>query len=692
LLVALTASGHAFEFQVNLKSTLHLDLDVSKNRPVTKVITLLKDMKIQLEQEAAEDEEIYEKMACWCETNDKEKTKAIEDAEARIEDLKAEILRLAAASARLSAEIKNLEKDVAENKEALDKATALRTKELAEFNGAEKDMLQSIGALKAAITVLAKHHGGSLLQSNQEQVVLTLQHELEKHASLLQGVLTSSQKKAIAAFVQAPEDYFDDAPAFNQANYQPAYAPQSGEIFGILKQMKETFENNLSQSQKDELANQKAFEDLKEAKEGEITAGEVSIDTKTQELATTDARLAEAKQDVEDTTASLSADEKFLMNLKETCQMTDSEFEQRQKDRQLEIEAVSKALAILSSDDAHDLFTKTFNPALVEKANSQHSKRRVAAAKVLSSVAEKLDSPRLAALATRVRLDAFTKVKKAIDDMVAQLLQDKKDEIKHRDFCIDGLNQNERETEKNERTKADLIEKIDGLTLQIDELAKAIEASKAEIAEMQIQMKRAGEDREKENKEFQMTVVDQRATQKLLNQALDVLRKFYSFVQKAALIQQKQEPAGPPPPPGFKAYKKSAAAGGVMGMIQQIINDAKAMEAEALQAEEDAQKAYEAFVKDTNASIEESQKAIINKSEEKAKAETAKTETEESKEEVGLTLEQLSTEAADLHKSCDFTVKNFEIRQTARDEEIEALKQAKAILSGAKFSEFLQSN
>merc|ERR1719387_2953648 len=333
-------------------------------------------MKIQLEQEAAEDEEIYEKMACWCETNDKEKTKAIEDAEARIEDLKAEILRLAAASARLSAEIKNLEKDVAENKEALDKATALRTKELAEFNGAEKDMLQSIGALKAAITVLAKHHGGSLLQSNQEQVVLTLQHELEKHASLLQGVLTSSQKKAIAAFVQAPEDYFDDAPAFNQANYQPAYAPQSGEIFGILKQMKETFENNLSQSQKDELANQKAFEDLKEAKEGEITA-------------------------------SLSADDKFLMNLKETCQMTDSEFEQRQKDRQLEIEAVSKALAILSSDDAHDLFTKTFNPALVEKANSQHSKRRVAAAKVLSSVAEKLDSPRLAALATRVRLDAL---------------------------------------------------------------------------------------------------------------------------------------------------------------------------------------------------------------------------------------------------------------------------------------------
>merc|ERR1719217_2044672 len=117
-----------------------------------------------------------------------------------------------------------------------------------------------------------------------------------------------------------------------------------------------------------------------------------------------------------------------------------------------------------------------------------------------------------------------------------------------------------------------------------------------------------------------------------------------------------------------------------MGMIQQIINDAKAMEAEALKSEEDAQKAYEDFVKDTNASIEEKSKDIINKSELKAKAEGEKTEKEEEKEGVMLTLEQLSNENADLHKGCDFTITNFEIRQTAREEEIEALKQAKAIL------------
>merc|ERR1719263_1069098 len=128
-----------------------------------------------------------------------------------------------------------------------------------------------------------------------------------------------------------------------------------------------------------------------------------------------------------------------------------------------------------------------------------------------------------------------------------------------------------------------------------------------------------------------------------------------------------------------------------MGMIQQIINDAKAMEAETIRSEEDAQKAYEDFVKETNASIEEKSKDIVNKSEIKAQAEADKTEAEEAKENVMIELEQLSNEDADLHKACDFVVKNFEIRQTARDEEIEALKQAKAILSGAKFSEFLQN-
>merc|ERR1719261_636979 len=109
-------------------------------------------------------------------------------------------------------------------------------------------------------------------------------------------------------------------------------------------------------------------------------------------------------------------------------------------------------------------------------------------------------------------------------------------------------------------------------------------------------------------------------------------------------------------------------------MIQMIINDAKAMEADAIHGEEDSQAAYEDFVKDTNDAIEQKSLDITNKSETKAQAD--KTETDTNLEGVLSELQMLANESADLHSSCDFILKNFDLRQGARDDEIEALKQS----------------
>merc|ERR1712032_53621 len=273
--------------------------------------------------------------------------------------------------------------------------------------------------------------------------------------------------------------------------------------------------------------------------------------------------------------------------------------------------------------------------------------------------------------------------------MIAELQKKKEDEIKHKDFCIEELQKNQLETEHKERAKQDLIAKIEDLDNTIKALTEEIAAAKAEIAEMQTQMKRAGEDREKENKEFQSTIADQRATQKLLQSALEILKGFYdkknTTFDKASLLQRRQNP--PPPMTGFKDYSKNKQAGGVMGMIQQIIDDAKAMENEAIRGESDAQTAYEDFVKETNLSTDAKNKEIITKTEENAKANEVLVETSESKDSAIANLDELSQANAELHQSCDFVMKNFELRQSARDEEIEALKQAMAILSGAKLDE-----
>merc|ERR1719409_1031118 len=150
------------------------------------------------------------------------------------------------------------------------------------------------------------------------------------------------------------------------------------------------------------MTNQKAYEDLKKAKEEEISAGQDQVDTKTTELGNTDEKNAQSKENLEDTQNTLAADTAFLADLKERCANMDSEYEERTKTRQLEIQAVSKALAFLSSDEAHDLFTRTFN--FVQVKTSLQSVRRNKVSDMLSVASRKFQDPRLSTLAVQARL------------------------------------------------------------------------------------------------------------------------------------------------------------------------------------------------------------------------------------------------------------------------------------------------
>jgi septal ring factor EnvC (AmiA/AmiB activator) len=353
--------------------------------------------------------------------------------------------------------------------------------------------------------------------------------------------------------------------------------------------------------------------------------------------------------------------------------MADSEYAERSKTRTEEMAATSKALEILNSDESQQMFSKTFSFIEEQETAKMQTSRRLSASKMLSSLAKKLNSPMLSALAIRARLDSFTRVKKAIDDMVAELTAQNADEIKHKDFCVDEFNTNAQSTQTKEGEKKDLAAKIADLTAKIEELTNAIDTLKSEVKELQVQIKHGGEDRELANQQFQVAISEQRATQQILTKALEVLKGFY----KGASMAQVSQPAG------FESYKKNEKSGGVMVMMQSIIDDAKKMESEAIRAEEDAQKAYEDFVKESNNSIETKNKDIANKSEVKAQAEADLTEAKTTMEATELELTQLANMNGELHKSCDFVLANFDARQGARTAEIEALRQAKAILSGS---------
>jgi len=351
--------------------------------------------------------------------------------------------------------------------------------------------------------------------------------------------------------------------------------------------------------------------------------------------------------------------------------MTDKQWEERQKARHTELEAVAKAISILSDDDARDMFSKTFNKFFFLQVRREAQGQREKAAEALAKF------PKLSALATSVRLDPFTDVKKAIDKMVVALEKESADEVKHKDYCLDELQKNEVDTQKKTHTKVNLESKIAGLEQTIKEHKASIDAVVAEIEDLNTQKKRAGEDREIEKKEFEGVVADQRETQSLLNKALDVLKEVYG--DGVVLIQVGQEP-----PAGFDTYKKSTQSTGVIALLSQIIADAKEMEAEAMHDEETAVENYAKFVKTTNDSLKAKDDQKVDITEQKAKAEKDLTQAKSEHDGTMTELESLANGAGALHKSCDYTLKNFDVRQEARDQEVDALRKAKAFLSGMK--------
>jgi chromosome segregation ATPase len=305
---------------------------------------------------------------------------------------------------------------------------------------------------------------------------------------------------------------------------------------------------------------------------------------------------------------------------------------------------------------------------------------RERASSLIIAAGSKAKNAQMIALATQVRLDGFVKVKKAINEMIADLKQQQEDEVEHKNFCESEFHTNDMDTIAKEGVKKDLETKIATLEESIESLKDEITATKAALEQTKVEMMSASMDRVEQNKAFQASVADQRATQALLEKVQVRLAKFYG--EKGVLLQNKVKQHQPVPPVQIVEYKQNGGASPVISMIDGLIHDAAVLEKEAIADESAAQTDYEAFVKESNDSMEAKMRAITNLQETKATAESELEVATTDLAAVNSDLEALAKYAADLHGACDFTLKNFDVRQTARAEEVEALQQALAILSG----------
>merc|ERR1719265_317475 len=640
-------------------------------------------MQAELNKEMEDDKAVYEMISCWCKTNDQEKTKAIAEGEAKSEQLLAEMDETAAKIIELKAKLKETKDEYNKDWNALNTANSMRMKENKEFHGEETELLGAIQACEQAITVLSEHHP-ALAQIHSAAIGLKGALPVQ----LLSGVLDQVKLATLKAFVAQAAN----ANSFLAIPGMQSYAPASGQIFGILKQLKEDLSGNLSESQKAELKALEEYTSLKAAKEEEMATGKKLLGQLEEELASYGTQHAEAVEQYEDTQDQLALDKTFLANLKKQCSATDKEYEERVKSRLEEIAAVQDTIEFLNSDEAYDMFDKTVNTAFLQTrsvsiASQKDQQKRNRALAVLAHAAGKSHSPQLGLIMVSVRLDAFVKVKAAIDKMIAELKAQQADEVTKRDWCTDELNKNNLTMEAKYDLQASLQTKIADLEKAIETMTKDIETKTNEISDMQTQMKRASEDREAENSDYQQAVSDQRITQMILDKALQRMKQVYSMMQQkqpgAPHIQTSATDTDPGNGPArFKKMEKNAGCGRVVAMIEGIIKDSKQLEAEAIAAEQDSQTAYENFMKESNDSITKLTEEINNLKDNKAKAEVELEMTKSDLDVTNAALQGLHDESTDLHASCDYLLKNFFVRQEARQSEIDALNEAKAILSG----------
>jgi len=669
--------------------------------PITKVLTLLKDMQKELEAEAKQDKETYEQLKCWCDSNGAGKGQAVQDQKDSIDQLNSLIEGSSGKKGELTTEIEGLKKDIAESRQALAEATELRKKEAAEFHTEETELIKSVTLLKGAIVALSKHHAG-LLQSDSELTMMqpALRKLVHQNLQRLNWLSVSRDKDALLSFINANDDILEsDTPvrgAFDgiamlqrdssSIPVSKSYAPQSGAVFGILKQMKEAFEIDLPEIQKDEANKAQQFNLLKGEKESEIAEYDASVKEKTGILATTKEALATAKGDLKDTKASLSADQAFLLEMTERCTKGDYEWERRQKMRSDEIEGVSQAIVILDSDEVRDGQAEVFKGFMQRTSvtlRTKNAQRRARAVALLNKVVQ--HSPAMAFLLLSAKTDPFKKVIAAIDDLSAKLKVEMADEVKHKDFCVNELHENKVDEEKKQAKLDNLESKLQDLDAHKKKVEDTISALKADILNTQTEMQRASEDRKAENREFQTIVADQIRTIGALKAAHAKLGEFYfkdAFVQEPDFGAAKA--AGVEASPQFEAYESNGNSNKVMNMIQKLQGESQVVKDNAVSDEQNAADAYVKLVGESNESVKAKSKAVVDKTEELSDTEQGISQATISKGETLRELESLAATKGDLHAQCDFLLKNFAARQGARSAELDALAEVKGILGGMK--------
>jgi len=637
--------------------------------PVQKVIQLLEGMAAKGKSEKHDEQVQFAAYKQFCDDTTVEKQRSIKEANEQIESLKADIFKYTTDAAQLAKEIAEHEADIATWTGDSKAATKVRDIEKADYDALHKDYSESVDALERAIAVLKKQGYDRKQASSLTQVKSLMSLKM----------IPQSAKQALDAFLQQdPEGLEVSAPEAY------GYEFQSHGVIEMLEKLLDKFITERTDLEKTEMNAKHAYDMLIQDLTAQIGQATDDRDSKSEAKAKALQAKAGAEGDLTDTTTTRDADVKYLADLTAVCQTKAADFESRQQLRAEELEAIQKAIEIMSSDDVTGNAEKHL-PTLVQKSSltqlrtDTRGEAQMRAMEFLRTEAKRLNSRVLSALAVRASDDPFTKVKKMIKDLIVRLMEEANEEAEHKGWCDTELSTNEQTRKEKTNAVETLHAEIDQLEASIAKLTEDITDLTEAVAALDTAMATATTVRQEEKATNEATIKDSGDAQTAVAQALTVLKDFYAKAGEAtALLQQPEAPAiFDAPYTGMQSEN-----GGVVGMLEVIQSDFARLEADTKASEATAQKEYDEFMTDSKVDKAAKSTDIEHKTAKKQDEEQALTVKNEDLEGTQKELDAALAYFDKLKPSCVDAGVSYEDRVSRRKEEVESLQEALRILNG----------
>jgi len=620
----------------------------------------------------------------FCTDSESFKQGAVKAADLRVEVLQASVQKDDADVDRLGREIQVHETDIAGYKSDLNSSNVERQRQHEDYQILHKDYSESIDAIQDAIRVLqAQAHDrpqvDALLQKVGAHSVLPVEAR-----RVIEAFLSRNSEEPDLAFVAPPE-----------AN---AYEFQSNSIMEMLKELLDKFESELRALEKQELEEHHAQELLAHSLAKSVAIATHEIAQKTTSRGTAKQASVNANADLTAVSTQRASDAKYLDELNIMCSRKAEDLESRQKLRTEEIAAIEKAMAILSSEGVSGVAEKHL-PAILQRAHAtafvqrrtrpqsqnQHQDQERAAV-YLREASERLGSRALSALAARVQDDPFIKVKKMVQDLITRLQEEAADEEQHQGWCNTELSTNE-QTRKDKTTLAETLQQtIEGLKTGMAILSKDISVLSGQVADLQATLAAAQKLRSDERTHNEQAIADAAAAQVQVAQAIQLLQDFYSSAATAVALTQHSQHGVKQAPPIFNSTYQGQQTDGhnIIAFLQVVKSDFERLESGTSSSEQAASHDYDAMVVVLEADKEVKNKAI----------ETKQGELTTKGQDLQLATHNLEMAKSELQAAWDYYDKlrpsclNSESGTTSvervqrREEEIQSLREALAILSG----------